>query len=69
MGLHTYEDKAGLLAAILEEMSFADQIRWITDLIVDGRGIFEFILENEAEDVIVSYAEDKVPHLFYREDD
>ena len=31
-------------------------------------GIFEFILENEAEDVIVSVAEGKVPHLFYRED-
>lgn len=69
MGLHTYEDKAGLLAAILDEMDYDEQVRWITDLIVDGRGIFEFILENEAEDVIVSVAEDKVPHLFYREDD
>ena len=26
MGLHTYEDKAGLLAAILEEMDYDDRL-------------------------------------------
>ena len=69
MGLHTYEDKAGLLAAILEEMDYDDHARWVMDLMKCTVGIFEFILENEAEDVIVSVAEGKLPHLFYREDD
>ena len=69
MGLHTYEDKAGLLTATLEMMDYDDQVQWVMDLMKSSVGIFEFILENEAEDVIVSVAEGKVPHLFYREDD
>ena len=50
-------------------MDYDDQVQWVMDLMKSSVGIFEFILENEAEDVIVSVAEGKVPHLFYREDD
>ena len=69
MGLHTYEDKATLLNAVLDDMPLKEQIEWIIDVIQQGGGIHEWLLTNEDEDVIYEVAQEKAPHLFFEDDD